>query len=1010
MSLFLSLFFSVSSALVSTLIQQWAREYLQYSQPSAAPHKRGRVRAYLFDGLSRFQMRRLTHGVPLLLHLAVFLFFYALSEWLHSINIPIGTTARYCLIALLAVYIALSILPLIVRNAPYQTALTTPLQACISLIRFSYIVLHRLVRRSSTIYQAHKRSGLFKSIHVDRARALMREIQKRASELDRSAMHWLLQELDEDDMDTFLSGLPGYLHSPLTNRKFVVEGLVEDGVPGRIREHITTCLRSAELSQEESMSRASTCINSLRLISETASETAIRRPSLESDDIEEIMEYLEPLCYNPSTALRASCIRGLVIREFLIPLVDLDARKLQTKLPDYMIPLHKVISVWKTTEITQWSHIAGISTATSHPLPSDSEQDTWQVVYDGPLINLAVLAYAVLSRADEGDVNFDMAWKTLETLLKSLGLAQVRASPLARARFEEVLHKARHWVSGYDGGVTPISPLLRTLDIVIRGLRLAEAFAYTPNPMLPRKQIEVIFGPEQLQNTELLEAFAAHLPGYVSASTPEVSQKFMERLILEDKLWGQLHVSFLKCFNTKVPFPDKLRIIMAFLDIFDVAFDVLKESTIIDWRTRDLNLLYGHLLRFDKTVAPGESINKVVYFRSILFRGQFCHVLLSQFAMRQSRGEPLTMEFKNSLVKLVRLLGVGPQEDLGSLKPGGAKFELDTMIKASEILNVALRDGPLSNFCILGRLSFDTMASDVPDLTSDDIKKLWKTLERMVYTPLAPFANSSGAAWIRFDHLCALVRDPALLGGNGQAVERLRLLLDMIEEVERTRPPERGEPVATFSSGTSIPLAEMSRSPPRGWTSHSSSDLDRVTIDDSTGSVESDTPQLGVAPVPGSSRQVEASPPSRLGAVGGPMDPRLAPSVQASIRTAGMDPFAPRGWTHRSPSDLDPAAPDTTPTYMPSLSGPRRFSLDEANLPVQAHTQSVRTDISLPPRLMLAHPSPSSSSPGPLDVPQLGHVDQGDHVHVWTGGLQTQDPNSRASTYLFLISQYLVAD
>jgi hypothetical protein len=38
----------------------------------------------------------------------------------------------------------------------------------------------------------------------------MREIQKRASELDRSAMHWLLQELDEDDMDTFLSGtFPG---------------------------------------------------------------------------------------------------------------------------------------------------------------------------------------------------------------------------------------------------------------------------------------------------------------------------------------------------------------------------------------------------------------------------------------------------------------------------------------------------------------------------------------------------------------------------------------------------------------------------------------------------------------------------------------------------------------------------------------------------------------------------------------------------------------------------------
>jgi len=80
-----------------------------------------------------------------------------------------------------------------------------------------------------------------------------------------------------------------------------------------------------------------------------------------------------------------------------------------------------------------------------------------------------------------------------------------------------------------------------------------------------------VFGPEQFRNTELLEAFAAHLPGYVSASTREVSQKFMERMILEDKLWEQLRVSL----------PNELQILMAFFDIFDVVFDVLKESTII---------------------------------------------------------------------------------------------------------------------------------------------------------------------------------------------------------------------------------------------------------------------------------------------------------------------------------------------------------------------------------------------------------------------------------------------
>src|SRR5258708_13887933 len=84
--MFLSLFFSVTSALLSTLIQQWAREYLQYSQSSDAPHKRGRTRAYLFDGLSQFQMRPLTYGVPILLHIAVFLFFFSLTDWFPTIN------------------------------------------------------------------------------------------------------------------------------------------------------------------------------------------------------------------------------------------------------------------------------------------------------------------------------------------------------------------------------------------------------------------------------------------------------------------------------------------------------------------------------------------------------------------------------------------------------------------------------------------------------------------------------------------------------------------------------------------------------------------------------------------------------------------------------------------------------------------------------------------------------------------------------------------------------------
>jgi hypothetical protein len=266
-------------------------------------------------------------------------------------------------------------------------------------------------------------------------------------------MHWLLQELDEDDMDTFLCGLPGYIHSPLIDTNPVVEGLREDGVPGRIREHFKTCVTSAELSQEESMSRASSCINSLRLISPASGNKSVRPLGSENDDIQATMEYLEPLCYasNTRTALRASCVRGLVIREFLFPFTYSDAQELQTKkFPDYLRPLCKVIRVWKTTEIAQWSHLIDASPAIADQLPS--EQEMWaDVLFDGPLINLAVSAYSILSCAGEEEVDLDMAWKALEILLKALCLAQVRASVSARARFDQVLLMARASVSKYEG-------------------------------------------------------------------------------------------------------------------------------------------------------------------------------------------------------------------------------------------------------------------------------------------------------------------------------------------------------------------------------------------------------------------------------------------------------------------------------------------------------------------------------------------------------------------------------
>ena len=1005
--LFLSLFFSVTSALVSTLILQWAREYLQYSQPSAAPHKRGRVRTYLFDGLSQFQMRRLNYSVPVLLHVSVFLFFFALSQWLHSINGPVGTTAHYCFVALLAVYMALSVLPLIVRNAPYQTALTTPLQASISLIHVSYIVLARLVRRSAGVIEAQKGSGLFRSIHIDRARALMREIKRKASTLDRSAMHWLLQELDEDDMDTFLGGLPGYIHSPLTDTNPVVEGLREDGVPGRIREHFKTCVTSVELSQEETMSRASSCINSLRLIFEASGNNSVRPLGLENDDMQAIMEYLEPLCYASSTktALRASCVRSLVIREFLFPFAYSDPQELQTKkFPDYLMTLCKVIRLWRTTEISQWSHLIGTSPAITDQLPS--EQEMWaDILFDGPLINLAVLAYAILSCAGEEEVNLDMAWKTLEILLKALGLVQVRASGSARARFYQVLLMARASVSK---GRAQTTPLLEALDTVISGIHLAGVFAYVPSPKLPPRQIEAIFGKEQLNDRELLEAFAAHLPGFVAASTPETSRSFLERLILENKLWEQLNVSLSRSYNTNLPFPDKLRIIIAFYDILDVVFEVLKDSSKIPWHSRDFYFINIHLDNFWATAASNIFVRPVTHLRAAIAGAQVPHVFLAQFSIQRSRGEPLVLSSLDVLVRLMSVMGLGSQEDREYFLSGrSTTYDPNVTDRAEATLSAILRDGPLLNFCRLGRWTFEVMLTKTSDVSSEDMKRPLRTLRRMLDTPHLPLVNAPGGMWAEFDRLLAAVRGVVALEGGDQNAENLQQLLEMIEEVNQIRPAayERAE---EMRDQTGAPA-----------------------------SVIQDAWQPSEAAIPKSSERAEGPFPE----TGSSTYPTHLSPVRGVIPTAQMDQIAPGAGAWISHTEADPSAtgadqppttsilttqtagPDTgipypypphaprvhplgfAPPHIPGTSGPRRAStLDNATLSVGVHGQSMLWSMPAPLGYVGTHPYPPSSlNSGPLDAPSPDHVNRGGPFSVrGPGEFPAPDSNNGGdSTYLF---------
>ncbi|KAH9030925.1 hypothetical protein EDB85DRAFT_2115634, partial [Lactarius pseudohatsudake] len=120
---FLSLILSLNCALSATLMQQWARRYQELAQRRGAFHRRGRMRAYIFDGINRFGMTRAVATMPTLLHISVFLFFAGLVEFLFPIYTPVAYSTLGCVMVFVLAYANLTVLPTICLNCPYATPL-----------------------------------------------------------------------------------------------------------------------------------------------------------------------------------------------------------------------------------------------------------------------------------------------------------------------------------------------------------------------------------------------------------------------------------------------------------------------------------------------------------------------------------------------------------------------------------------------------------------------------------------------------------------------------------------------------------------------------------------------------------------------------------------------------------------------------------------------------------------------------------------------------------------------
>ncbi|KAJ6452914.1 hypothetical protein C8R45DRAFT_801703, partial [Mycena sanguinolenta] len=106
MLFFTSLGLSLACALVATLVDQWARHFLQKVNRRPSPVIRARVFAYLYAGMQHFRMHDVVEIVPLLLHLALFAFLAGLVAFLVPINFVVMVVAAVLLVVMSGIYLA----------------------------------------------------------------------------------------------------------------------------------------------------------------------------------------------------------------------------------------------------------------------------------------------------------------------------------------------------------------------------------------------------------------------------------------------------------------------------------------------------------------------------------------------------------------------------------------------------------------------------------------------------------------------------------------------------------------------------------------------------------------------------------------------------------------------------------------------------------------------------------------------------------------------------------------
>jgi hypothetical protein len=238
---FLSLVISITCALLATLLQQWARRYLKFTQPRYSPHRRARIRAFFAEGVDKFLLPWAVEALPTMLHLSLFLFFAGLAVFLWNVNLTIFKLVLSWIGLCTALYGSITFIPIFHHDSPYHTPLSSLVWHLIKGIPF--LIFQAVVTFagcpccSDAIWcYSQDMAENYRKLLAQGMRKMAEETAFNSpSEIDTRAFLWAFDSLDEDhELERFFSGLPGFRRSKM----------VKDPLPGLTSEQREKLLKT----------------------------------------------------------------------------------------------------------------------------------------------------------------------------------------------------------------------------------------------------------------------------------------------------------------------------------------------------------------------------------------------------------------------------------------------------------------------------------------------------------------------------------------------------------------------------------------------------------------------------------------------------------------------------------------------------------------------------------------------------------------------------------------------